>query len=104
MNAKYREFASQTRLQNAIECFWTGETPPFDAVQRVLPDGCADILFSRGAENRSAGRRNDEPLRRFPTAAGPAARRECQFFPFLDRSAPLFCSHEDYSVTLHGCH
>ena len=83
MSTKYREFASQTCLQDAIECFWAGETPPFDTVQRVLPDDCADILFSRGAENRSAGRWNDETLRRFPTAAGPAARRECQFFHSL---------------------
>ena len=52
MSANYREFTPSMRLKSAIECFWTGTIRQFDAVQRVLPDGCADILFSRGASGK----------------------------------------------------
>jgi AraC-like DNA-binding protein len=44
MDSIYREIDPSPRLAPYVECFWTGEVlNRFSA--RVLPDGCADILF-----------------------------------------------------------
>jgi hypothetical protein len=44
MDSVYREIRPSPTLAPCIECFWTGEVlNQFTA--RVLPDGCADILF-----------------------------------------------------------
>lgn len=41
----YREIAPSPRLAPWVECFWTrGDEPPAGRV-RVLPDGCADLVF-----------------------------------------------------------
>lgn len=48
---RYREILPPPRLADAVECFWTmhsGEGTP--VMHRVLPDGCADILFSFSEE------------------------------------------------------
>ena len=46
----YREQLPPEHLMEAVECAWavvqTGER---STTQRVLPDGCADIVFTRGA-------------------------------------------------------
>lgn len=42
----YREYRPSARLANFVECFWTHETLG-KTVHRVLPDGCADLLFMR---------------------------------------------------------
>ena len=39
----YREMAPSPRLADSVECFWT---MPRSNGHRVMPDGCADILFS----------------------------------------------------------
>jgi AraC-like DNA-binding protein len=42
----YREIAPPPGLAGRVECFWTSQNT--DAQRhRVLPDGCADILFTR---------------------------------------------------------
>lgn len=50
----YREYATPPHLSDAAECCWSmtnsGKTAIF---QRVLPDGCADILFIRSARQTS---------------------------------------------------
>lgn len=52
--AEYREIAPSPRLAQTIECFWTMNLADADPLHRVVPDGCADILFSRdGARRRS---------------------------------------------------
>ena len=46
----YREIAPPPDLAPFVECFWTSEVES-DVYQRILPDGCLDILFfSRGNE------------------------------------------------------
>ncbi len=50
---EYREIAPGAKFADAIECFWTSsQTGPANA-HRVLPDGCADIIFSRGSSTAS---------------------------------------------------
>jgi hypothetical protein len=44
----YREIAPPPDLAPFVECFWTSEVKS-DGCQRILPDGCLDLLFfSRG--------------------------------------------------------
>jgi AraC-like DNA-binding protein len=45
--AEYREIPPPPRLTQAIECFWTIQQSGPAALHRVVPDGCADILFTR---------------------------------------------------------
>jgi hypothetical protein len=46
---EYVEFAPPPHLADAVECFWAMRHPHGTAVpHRVLPDGCADILFTSG--------------------------------------------------------
>lgn len=42
---RYREHAPPAHLAAAVECFWTYDTGPGQGPQRVLPDGCEDIVF-----------------------------------------------------------
>jgi AraC-like DNA-binding protein len=44
MDSYYREIRPSPSLAPCIECFWTGEVLN-EFTARVLPDGCADILF-----------------------------------------------------------
>jgi AraC-like DNA-binding protein len=44
--AQYFELAPPPHLAEAVECFWTMESSA-SFCHRVLPDGCADIIFSR---------------------------------------------------------
>ena len=45
--AEYREIRPSPGLAQAVECFWTLQHTGPEAPYRVLPDGCADILFTR---------------------------------------------------------
>ena len=45
--AEYREIPPSPRMAQAIECFWTIRHGGPAALHRVVPDGCADILFTR---------------------------------------------------------
>lgn len=44
----YREHAVAPRLAPFVECFWTIETTEDLRDYPVLPDGCVDIVYSRG--------------------------------------------------------
>jgi AraC-like DNA-binding protein len=48
---RYREIAPPPRLADRVECFWTSQEPA-GQLHRVLPDGCADILFTRTSGGR----------------------------------------------------
>src|SRR5690242_15691077 len=46
--ADYREFAPPAHLADAVECLWSLRQSDKSAyMHRVVPDGCADILFTR---------------------------------------------------------
>lgn len=45
--AEYREIPPSPRLAQAIECFWSIQHAGPAALHRVVPDGCADLLFTR---------------------------------------------------------
>jgi hypothetical protein len=42
---EYREIAPAPMFADTIECFWTNHQTGLADAQRVLPDGCADIIF-----------------------------------------------------------
>ena len=44
MGSTYREITPSPNLAPFVECFWTGDIFK-DFSARILPDGCADILF-----------------------------------------------------------
>jgi AraC-like DNA-binding protein len=47
----YREHAPPAALASHVECFWTSTSDgavEIDAPSRVLPDGCADVIFDFG--------------------------------------------------------
>jgi AraC-like DNA-binding protein len=46
---QYREFAPSARFAEAIECIWTSRHDEPGISHRVMPDGCADILLTRGS-------------------------------------------------------
>src|ERR1051326_8151407 len=48
--SRYREITPPLRLAGTIECFWTMQQLGGHELHRVLPDGCADILFTRDGE------------------------------------------------------
>jgi AraC-like DNA-binding protein len=50
--APYRELAPPTHLAESVECFWTIEADE-SFRHRVLPDGCADIIFARDSGKAS---------------------------------------------------
>ncbi len=45
--AEYREIGPSARFAESIECFWTIEANSPSPLHRVMPDGCADILFTQ---------------------------------------------------------
>jgi AraC-like DNA-binding protein len=47
MEPTYLEIRPSPRLLPYVECYWTRGATEDDLDHRVLPDGCADILFSR---------------------------------------------------------
>ncbi|HMJ61377.1 MAG TPA: AraC family transcriptional regulator [Bryobacteraceae bacterium] len=47
---QYREIPAPPRVADAIECLWHSlQTSASVVTHRVVPDGCADVLFVRGA-------------------------------------------------------
>ena len=48
MPAVYGEIAAPASLADVVECFWYSRESDSTRVHRVAPDGCADILFTRG--------------------------------------------------------
>src|ERR1700754_1871440 len=50
---RYREYYPQTPLSRFVECFWTLEsdtTPDPNQPERILPDGCTELILNYGAE------------------------------------------------------
>src|ERR1700742_3742418 len=50
---EYREIAPPPQLSRSVECFWTMSHPGPEPPNRVMPDGCADILFTRSSAGAS---------------------------------------------------
>src|SRR5687768_17814382 len=48
----YRELTPAPRLQPYVRCYWTLRAPPVvgAAPQRVLPDGCVEMIINVGAQ------------------------------------------------------
>jgi AraC-like DNA-binding protein len=55
MNPRYQEFAPSPRFAAHIECFWIHSCVEPVLCFRVLPDGCADIIFQRPVGGRGRG-------------------------------------------------
>ncbi len=43
----YREFKPNSQFHDLIDCYWRSEAPA-TGTSRVLPDGCADLIFNFG--------------------------------------------------------
>ena len=54
MNGRYSEHPVPDRLSPYVECLWTLEADQPISDYPVLPDGCVDIVFSRGRSHRDA--------------------------------------------------
>lgn len=48
----YHEYRPSPLLSSYVDCFWTIENNEPDRPHRVLPDGCADILFLNPDDDR----------------------------------------------------
>jgi AraC-like DNA-binding protein len=55
MNPRYQEFPASLRFAAHIECFWLHSSVKPVPCFRVLPDGCADIIFERPGGTRGRG-------------------------------------------------
>lgn len=57
MSAYYREYAPCKSLEKYVACYWTSETGAVTSQQwnRVIPDGCVDIIFDLKATSSSQG-------------------------------------------------
>lgn len=55
MNPRYQEFRPSPRLAAHIECFWLHSSDEQVPCFRVMPDGCADIIFERPGGSRGRG-------------------------------------------------
>ncbi len=53
LRAGYREWAPPAGLQSAVSCLWTSVVPTEQTP--VLPDGCTDLIWQRGAGAFVAG-------------------------------------------------
>ena len=51
----YREYSPPAALSEWVECVWTGETDEPAFQSPVRPDGCIDIVYSRGQGLRAVG-------------------------------------------------
>src|SRR5215510_3341533 len=72
---RYREFQSATLLSKHVECIWlledadlrpSADLPASAAPERILPDGCVELILNFGAlfrEHKEAGRSELQPSR-----------------------------------------
>jgi uncharacterized protein DUF6597 len=75
----YREHPPPRGLQPVVACLWENE-PDQDLAQRVIPDGCVDLIWADGLEIAGAdtgprevalaGGRRSSGIRMRPGAAG----------------------------------
>jgi AraC-like DNA-binding protein len=63
----YREYRPRVELEPLVACLWENE-PALDRVQRVVPDGCVDLIWLAERELVIAGA--DTGPRSVPLAAG----------------------------------
>ena len=72
----YRELTPSPRLQPYVRCYWTLRAPPVAGAspQRVLPDGCVEMIINVGARFRR--HRDDGSTETQPRAllVGPTTR------------------------------
>lgn len=49
---RYREISPKAPLNSVVECFWTleGEATEASGPERILPDGCVELILNFGAE------------------------------------------------------
>jgi AraC-like DNA-binding protein len=62
---RYREIQPVRVLAPFVECFWTleGEPDPFETTpERILPDGCIEIILNFAARFTEIGERSEERL------------------------------------------
>jgi AraC-like DNA-binding protein len=71
MSATYRESPAPEPLSSYACCVWSHVAGPAGHVERVLPDGCADVVWIEGEDIVVAGPATREVLVRIP--AGVAA-------------------------------
>ncbi|MCD4792269.1 MAG: hypothetical protein K8R54_03485 [Bacteroidales bacterium] len=50
---KYREYKPSNKLENLIDSYWLIKDLNRFENQRILPDGCTDIIFNPGKANSS---------------------------------------------------
>lgn len=67
----YRELPPPPELASLIACLWVRDDAPTGYVQRVLPDGCVDIVWVAGSQLVVAGPATTPVLA--PVPAGAAA-------------------------------
>jgi AraC-like DNA-binding protein len=66
---RYREFQVAPVLANLVECLWLlegGERQDFSTPERLLPDGCVELILNFGAlfrEHKESGRCDLQPSR-----------------------------------------
>jgi AraC-like DNA-binding protein len=98
----YREINPSPDLAPFVECFWISEVES-DGCQRILPDGCVDVLFFRRGKQivdaqivGAMTRFQDVPLRHRETILGvrfhpgmAGACLPCDIPSLNDRSVPL---------------
>jgi AraC-like DNA-binding protein len=74
MTLHYHEFPPSPHLAAHIECFWTHCADEPVPSYRVLPDGCADIIFERPGLHRGRGLIIVGAMTRAQSIALPARR------------------------------
>ncbi len=66
---RYREFYPKPPLNRFVECFWTLESeecPQPIQTERILPDGCVELILNFGAEflqDNDTGQMGRQPRR-----------------------------------------
>lgn len=101
MRDSYREYRPCAALQPFVQCYWSREATAAGAgpaLNRVLPDGCIDIVFNFGDEWSSAGERERDGHRggavvgtmTAPLLVRPGRREEFIGVRFRPGRAPAF--------------
>jgi AraC-like DNA-binding protein len=94
MSFEYREFPPTPELAPFVRCFWTlrGELPPVE--ERIVPDGCFELVFHRGEPFRQNGEVQQHALLigevRRPTIVQPSAKSDVFGVRFRPGGAAAF--------------
>jgi len=71
----YRELPLPGRPAPHVACVWTRDPEPADAVRRILPDACVDVVWVRGDRLVVAGPATGPALAALPAGAPSAGVR-----------------------------